>query len=68
MSLNACMQVLEAQGHSLVQPSNRRGLHPLVVPLAVHHAPEGGNGDGGESLTCLLRWPDSHSGQRVSDH
>lgn len=26
-------QVLEAQGHSLLSPSDRSGLHPLVVPL-----------------------------------
>lgn len=28
------LQVLEAQGHSVLSPSDRTGLHPLVVPIS----------------------------------
>lgn len=28
------LQVLEAQGHSVLSPSDRAGLHPLVVPIS----------------------------------
>lgn len=47
-------QVLEAQGQALVAPSDRAGLHPLLVPLAL----EAGSG----RVTCLLRWaePGTH--------
>jgi len=32
--LSALLRVLEAQGCELVEPNARRGMHPLVVPLA----------------------------------
>ncbi len=51
------LQVLEAQGQSVVAPSDRSGLHPLVVPLSSGS----GTADGGDSVTGLLRWPDSAS-------
>lgn len=48
------MQVLEAQGQELVAPSERSGLHPLLIPLTQ----EAGSG----RVTCLLRWaePGTH--------
>ena len=51
------LQVLEAQGQSIVAPSERSGLHPLVVPLSSGSD----TADGGASITGLLRWPDSAS-------
>jgi hypothetical protein len=32
--LPALLRALEAQGHAVAAPSDRRGLHPLVLPLA----------------------------------
>ena len=42
--LGALMAVLQAQGMTLVSPSDRKGLHPLCVPLA--KAAEGGERGG----------------------
>lgn len=36
--LASVLRVLEAQGMTLVEPRARRGIHPLVVPLAVDPA------------------------------
>ncbi|GAX75565.1 hypothetical protein CEUSTIGMA_g3008.t1 [Chlamydomonas eustigma] len=49
--LGALIKVLQAQGGRKVLPSDRSGLHPLLIPLA---------SDGSESnlVTCLLRWPE----------
>ena len=55
------LQVLEAQGQSIVAPSERSGLHPLVVPLSSGSD----KAEGGDSITGLLRWPDSTSRVRV---
>jgi len=33
--LPALLRALEAQGHAVAAPSDRRGLHPLVLPLAL---------------------------------
>jgi hypothetical protein len=34
VTCSVCLQVLEAQGHSLLSPSDRAGLHPLIIPLS----------------------------------
>ncbi|KAI3431528.1 hypothetical protein D9Q98_004578 [Chlorella vulgaris] len=31
------LRVLEAQGHTIVSPADRQGLHPLLIPLAQRH-------------------------------
>ncbi len=49
------MQVLQAQGQSLVAPSDRSGLHPLLVPLTEQ---PGGAEQAATTVTCLLRWPE----------
>lgn len=36
--LPALLKVLEAQGHSLLSPSDRNGLHPLLIPLSTFSA------------------------------
>ncbi len=41
-------QVLEVQGGKSLSPSERSGLHPLLVPLSA----------AGNDVTCLLRWPE----------
>ncbi|GLI66125.1 hypothetical protein VaNZ11_009855 [Volvox africanus] len=46
--LQGLMRVLEAKGGTSLSPSDRRGLHPLLVPLSAR----------GEDVTCLLRWPE----------
>ncbi|KXZ51170.1 hypothetical protein GPECTOR_13g657 [Gonium pectorale] len=46
--LQGLMRVLEARGGQSLSPSERRGLHPLLVPLSAV----------GEDVTCLLRWPE----------
>ncbi|GIL56818.1 hypothetical protein Vafri_12127 [Volvox africanus] len=46
--LQGLMRVLEAQGGTSLSPSDRRGLHPLLVPLSAR----------GDDVTCLLRWPE----------
>ncbi|KAK9809015.1 hypothetical protein WJX72_007933 [[Myrmecia] bisecta] len=56
------LKVLNAQGHEIVSPADRTGLHPLVVPLskhAVQPAPGDASVIGNETFTCLLRWPES---------
>lgn len=45
-------QVLEAQNHEIVSPSDRSNLHPLVIPLAAQQ-PSQGQSD--PMYTCLLR-------------
>lgn len=50
--LPTLLKVLEAQGHSVLSPSDRTGLHPLVVPLSTFNDKDGGNG-----VLGLLRWP-----------
>lgn len=46
--LAGLMRVLEAQGAHKVSPSERAGLHPLLIPLSAK----------AEAVTCLLRWPE----------
>ncbi|KAG2498379.1 hypothetical protein HYH03_003638 [Edaphochlamys debaryana] len=46
--LQGLMRVLEARGGVSLSPADRRGLHPLLVPLSAQ----------GEDVTCLLRWPE----------
>lgn len=62
------LQVLEAQGQTIVSPSDRSQLHPLLIPLARHKDSVAKNTsqseNGGILYTCLLRWPDITS--RVS--
>jgi len=48
--LGALIKVLEAKGGKALAPSDRAGLHPLVVPLVADEAQP-------DSVTCLLRWP-----------
>jgi hypothetical protein len=52
-------QVLEAQGGKAVQPTNRAGLHPLLVPLCevgtAAGLPQASSSCG--AVACLLRWP-----------
>lgn len=45
-------QVLEAQKHEIVSPSDRSNLHPLVIPLA---AQQPSQGQSEPMYTCLLR-------------
>ena len=45
-------QVLEAQNHEVVSPSDRSNLHPLVIPLA---AQQSSQGQSEPMYTCLLR-------------
>mmetsp|Transcript_11039 Transcript_11039/g.15020 ORF Transcript_11039/g.15020 Transcript_11039/m.15020 type:complete len:395 (+) Transcript_11039:103-1287(+) len=52
--LPALVRVLQAQGHSLLNPKERKGLHPLLMPLA--------QGDQGDGVLGLLRWPEATSG------
>ncbi|EFJ45695.1 hypothetical protein VOLCADRAFT_105900 [Volvox carteri f. nagariensis] len=46
--LQGLMRVLEARGGVSLSPADRRGLHPLLVPLSAQ----------GDAVTCLLRWPE----------
>lgn len=55
-------QVLEAQGHNIVSPADRRGLHPLLIPLAQQHQQRI---SATSTLTCLLRWPEGHKGMEL---
>lgn len=50
--LEALLEVLQAQNHKIVSPSDRSNLHPLVIPLAVQHP---SNGQSEPMYTCLLR-------------
>jgi len=60
------LQVFQAQGHSLLSPSDRTDLHPLVIPLVKAKAaalPGGGSSAPDAAVTSedvvigLLRWP-----------
>lgn len=46
------LQVLQAQNHEVVSPSDRSNLHPLVIPLAAHQPSQG---QSEPVYTCLLR-------------
>ena len=48
----ACLQVLQAQSQTIVQPSDRSNLHPLVIPLSAQSCK---NGESVTTYTCLLR-------------
>ncbi|WIA18097.1 hypothetical protein OEZ85_009575 [Tetradesmus obliquus] len=54
--LPTLLKVLEAQGHSLLSPSDRAGLHPLVIPLSTFEEPAAGKRSG-RGVLGLLRWP-----------
>ena len=54
--LKALAALLKAQGRTLRDPAQRKGLHPLVLPLA--DAPSGG-------VLGLIRWPASGSSLTV---
>ncbi|BAS81913.1 Os03g0109700 [Oryza sativa Japonica Group] len=54
--LSSLLNVLQARGEKLVSPGAKRGLIPLVVPLA--ESPAG-------NLTSLLRWPTAPSGMEM---
>lgn len=43
-------QVLEAQGHSLLSPSDRAGLHPLLIPLTTFNS---SSGSGACACACM---------------
>lgn len=49
--LPALIRVLQAQGGRMLLPSDRTGLHPLLIPLASDPAEP-------NQVTCLLRWPE----------
>lgn len=51
----------------MVSPGDRRGLHPLLIPLASAAQQQGsGSGQAGAGeLTCLLRWPEGHQGMEL---
>jgi hypothetical protein len=55
--LAALLRVLEAQGCALVAPNARRGLHPLVVPLA--------RTGGGETIGLMAATEADAEGARV---
>eukprot|EP00878_Enallax_costatus_P032447 GHUV01035657.1.p1 GENE.GHUV01035657.1~~GHUV01035657.1.p1 ORF type:complete len:287 (+),score=54.57 GHUV01035657.1:112-972(+) len=55
--LPALLRVLEAQGHSLLSPSDRSGLHPLVIPLSTFDGSPAAAGSSSRSVLGLLRWP-----------
>ncbi|KAI8464671.1 MAG: hypothetical protein J3K34DRAFT_525991 [Monoraphidium minutum] len=65
------VSVLQAQGHPILSPSDRAGLHPLLIPLA--SCPAAGGPDasapaGAESVVVgLLRWadPGRHKGMTL---
>jgi len=50
--LGALTAVLQAQGMTLVPPSDRKGLHPLCVPLA--RVASGGDAATATTVVCLL--------------
>ena len=64
-NIEPLLRVLQAQGHTLVSPQERRGLHPLLIPLACSERPETPTANaaltGTEVYTCLLRWPEPQS-------
>lgn len=47
--------MLEVQGQAPVPPSDRSGLHPLLIPLAAPAGGVGGAGTAPAPVTCLLR-------------
>ncbi|KAK9915951.1 hypothetical protein WJX75_006382 [Coccomyxa subellipsoidea] len=53
--MGSLLKVLEAQGHTIVPPSDRKGLQPLLIPLSSRKSPKG------PLYTCFLRWPDLSS-------
>lgn len=57
-SIDVLVRVLQAQGQSIVSPSDRWGLHPFLVPVSSHR-------DKNNTLTCLLRWPEGHKGMEL---
>ncbi|KIY92887.1 hypothetical protein MNEG_15076 [Monoraphidium neglectum] len=70
--LPALIKALEAQGHPILSPSDRAGLHPLLIPLASCPPPPGGPDAaapaGSESVVLgLLRWadPGRHKGMAL---
>ena len=64
-NIEPLLRVLQAQGHTLVSPRDRRGLHPLLIPLACTELPETATANAAltspEVYTCLLRWPEPQS-------
>ncbi len=64
-NIEPLLRVLQAQGHTLVSPRERRGLHPLLIPLACSEQPDTGTANAAltspEVYTCLLRWPEPQS-------
>ncbi|KAF5828012.1 hypothetical protein DUNSADRAFT_18361 [Dunaliella salina] len=57
--LKALIRVLEAQGGKALPPTDRAGLHPLLVPVCelgtAAGLPPSANVSG--QVACLLRWP-----------
>lgn len=58
--------MLKVQGQEVVSPNQRKGLHPLAIPLT-KGPPLSADADssvtGNEVFTCLLRWPASAASQ-----
>ncbi|DBA77568.1 TPA: hypothetical protein ACH3X1_009374 [Trebouxia sp. C0004] len=51
-NLGALLKVLQAQSLTIVQPSDRSNLHPLVIPLSAHSSKDE---ESDITYTCLLR-------------
>lgn len=49
--LGSLIRALRAQGGRTLLPSDRSGLHPLLIPLACDASEP-------DQITCLLRWPE----------
>eukprot|EP00873_Tetraselmis_striata_P038859 jgi/Tetstr1/459123/TSEL_004571.t1 len=62
--MEALLRVLKAQGHAVVNPSEKANLHPLAIPLTVGQPiltsstePTDASLVGSELYVCLLAWP-----------
>ena len=59
-NLEPLMRVLQAQGQTVVSPTERALLHPLAIPLAKGPAPAAQTANaalrGSEAYTCLLQY------------
>jgi hypothetical protein len=58
--------VLEAQGHSLLSPSDRAGLHPLIIPLSTFEESAAGKHMQLQQPWCLKQSGSSNSSIKSS--
>ena len=65
------MQVLVSQGQETVSPEDRKGLHPLVIPLSCGPSAADREDNAAicaeESVTGLMRWPTMGNAQVKSE-